>query len=256
MAASQISLRQLCLLAFIALGGCDKIPGTDAFKISKARELVAEDLIDPSSATFRNETVHGDAVCGEVNAKNRMAGYVGFSRFVVDGALSLIDPQFEYSDLLSAEDFCRSVSSNSYSSYSTAYSACERASEKRAEQALQQLFDSTWTRHCASKNERGVDASMGVENSVGPALATDSADVPAGLNDTMEPAESAAEGELEQDGATTTAVSETSSNDPLEPGTSIPDQQTLDRVFGHAPIEASNDPAATNELDNDLGPDE
>ena len=40
-------------------------------------------LFDPQSAEFRNEqTSNEGSVCGEVNAKNRMGGYVGFSRYV------------------------------------------------------------------------------------------------------------------------------------------------------------------------------
>jgi hypothetical protein len=41
-------------------------------------------LNDPESARFRKVFVSpkGKAVCGEVNAKNQMGGYVGFRRFI------------------------------------------------------------------------------------------------------------------------------------------------------------------------------
>jgi hypothetical protein len=50
-------------------------------KVTEAQRRVAERLIDPDSAQFRNVTVVGDSVCGEVNSKNRFGGYVGFQRF-------------------------------------------------------------------------------------------------------------------------------------------------------------------------------
>ncbi len=56
---------------------------------------VARDLIDPDSARFRDPyaakttltkadvTKNVTVVCGEVNAKNRMGGYVGFEPYAV-----------------------------------------------------------------------------------------------------------------------------------------------------------------------------
>jgi len=40
-------------------------------------------LYDPGSVTFRNvsSSKDGDTVCGELNAKNRLGGYVGWKRF-------------------------------------------------------------------------------------------------------------------------------------------------------------------------------
>jgi hypothetical protein len=51
--------------------------------IAEAEEAVANQLVDPNSAEFRNvQVTDDDDVCGEVNAKNRMGGYTGFSPFV------------------------------------------------------------------------------------------------------------------------------------------------------------------------------
>lgn len=50
---------------------------------SFAREMVRAELVDPESAQFRNLHTKGDKICGEVNAKNGMGGYVGFVPFVV-----------------------------------------------------------------------------------------------------------------------------------------------------------------------------
>ncbi|WP_445773837.1 hypothetical protein [Shewanella sp.] len=58
----------------------------DEFLIEK--ELVKQKLIDADSAKFQNlsrvvNSKNEDAVCGEVNSRNRMGGYAGFSNFVV-----------------------------------------------------------------------------------------------------------------------------------------------------------------------------
>ena len=47
-------------------------------------------LNDPESAQFRNLELAGDAVCGEVNAKNGFGGYVGFQPFYALGSDVLI----------------------------------------------------------------------------------------------------------------------------------------------------------------------
>ncbi|TCP43948.1 hypothetical protein [Rhodovulum marinum] len=65
--------------------------------VSEIKAEVTRDFLDPNSAQFRNLRVvdvtlangqHERRVCGEVNGKNAMGGYVGFSMFggvVVDG---------------------------------------------------------------------------------------------------------------------------------------------------------------------------
>lgn len=47
-------------------------------QIEVAAQKVKENLIDSDSAKFRNQKGN----CGEVNSKNRMGGYVGFSRYI------------------------------------------------------------------------------------------------------------------------------------------------------------------------------
>lgn len=55
--------------------------------IPKARESLRAQLRDPGSAEFRNERItKAGALCGEVNAKNGMGGYVGFKKYVSHGA--------------------------------------------------------------------------------------------------------------------------------------------------------------------------
>jgi len=55
--------------------------------IEEAKNLVKADLNDPESAQFRNVRIHEfGSVCGEVNARNRFGGYVGFRYFEVSGS--------------------------------------------------------------------------------------------------------------------------------------------------------------------------
>jgi len=54
--------------------------------IPKAREPMVSLLKDPASAQTRNERITKVGVlCGEVNAKNSMGGYVGFKKFISYG---------------------------------------------------------------------------------------------------------------------------------------------------------------------------
>jgi hypothetical protein len=68
--------------------------------LERAQKAVLKKLRDPESARFRNvrsvgdQGVLGEVICGEVNAKNAMGGYVGFRKFhyseKVDGGKALI----------------------------------------------------------------------------------------------------------------------------------------------------------------------
>ena len=63
--------------------GCS--PDPNRAVIAKAEQSVKQDLKDPDSAEFSDETVKGDpdtgTVCGRVNAKNSFGGYVGYRKF-------------------------------------------------------------------------------------------------------------------------------------------------------------------------------
>ncbi|MEA3233921.1 hypothetical protein OP492_04555 [Pseudomonas mosselii] len=82
----------LVVLAGIVLAGCGDSD------IDRARKAAAYHLKDPESAQFRNDRVVGKdgTVCGEVNGKNSLGVYVGFSRYVAlrkdDGSyMALVD---------------------------------------------------------------------------------------------------------------------------------------------------------------------
>jgi hypothetical protein len=51
-------------------------------QFSDARQAVSASMIDPHSTQFRNLRKIGPDICGEVNAKNRMGAYVGYTPFL------------------------------------------------------------------------------------------------------------------------------------------------------------------------------
>jgi hypothetical protein len=75
-------LTALTLVAAVATAvGLWKYPEWVA--IPTARAPLVDLLKDPSSAQFRNERIgKTGALCGEVNAKNSMGGYIGFRKYV------------------------------------------------------------------------------------------------------------------------------------------------------------------------------
>jgi hypothetical protein len=85
-----------------------------------------------------------------------MGAFVGFRRFVVEvpSYRPLIERDFDYSDLLSAEDRC--TSSNRYMSASSRLSACERAAELRLTASSQRMFELKWTQNCGPVQARRV----------------------------------------------------------------------------------------------------
>lgn len=77
-------------------------PAAAKSAMAAGKAAVMDGLRDPSSAQFKNVFTHNDFfVCGEVNAKNGMGGYVGFKRFVSMGIVGLVkydDGSEEFSD--------------------------------------------------------------------------------------------------------------------------------------------------------------
>lgn len=80
-------------LALTALSGCQEYDP----RFFAATQNVKNLLLDPKSAEFRNLRVsHSDYVCGEVNSKNRMGGYVGFVRFYAKSEEVVIEDETSY----------------------------------------------------------------------------------------------------------------------------------------------------------------
>lgn len=95
--------------AVLAAGACSAAPvdatkekrqqeQRDAQLIEAAKKAIAYSLIDPDSAKFREIFVAPNraAVCGQVNAKNRMGGYTGFQRFMYSPTKQGIDGDGSY----------------------------------------------------------------------------------------------------------------------------------------------------------------
>lgn len=78
-----MKLAWVCAAA-LAVAGCGQAA------IVQAKKLVEAELIDPRSAQYEDVKASGAVVCGRVNAKNRMGGYVGFKRFFVDTEKSTV----------------------------------------------------------------------------------------------------------------------------------------------------------------------
>lgn len=72
--------------------------------VADVQSAVANELTDPESARFKD--VYGNALgmyCGEVNAKNKMGGYIGFQKFYASKGIS---KNWDVSFGKTAEVFC------------------------------------------------------------------------------------------------------------------------------------------------------
>ena len=59
------------------------ISGWGNKNIETAKKSIEEHLLDPSSVQYRNVKTYSDnVVCGEMNGKNKMGGYVGYKPFI------------------------------------------------------------------------------------------------------------------------------------------------------------------------------
>ncbi|GEM_PF-6199722 len=77
-------------IAPLNLTGCGKIQEMRFEHAAKAK--IVHDAIDPESVQFRDTHASPSkkyegtfALCGEANAKNRMGGFTGWTRFIVSG---------------------------------------------------------------------------------------------------------------------------------------------------------------------------
>lgn len=75
----------------IAAGLTIRAKFDDWFVFPKTQRMVADQLVDPTSAQFRNDRIAKEGWhCGEVNAKNSMGGYGGFKRFIAGQSNKII----------------------------------------------------------------------------------------------------------------------------------------------------------------------
>ena len=82
------------------------LAGCSMAAVKEAEDAVARQLRDPESAQFRDVKYFQRYVCGEVNAKNGMGGYVGFTRFIYDqeNKTAKIDPGDGMGDEIAGTD--------------------------------------------------------------------------------------------------------------------------------------------------------
>jgi hypothetical protein len=155
MDGSRRLIRVLPLLAggAVLVAACDLIPGTSANIERRAKDLAAEQLIDPASAQFRSVEVRDGAVCGEINGKNRMGAYVGFTRFLIDTSAweAALDPGFDPGQLETARSLCSSIGGSS----------CSDAAELEGKRIAQLAFEERWEEKCVGAGAAGaLDARM------------------------------------------------------------------------------------------------
>ncbi len=78
------------LIPFMLIGCADDEEQSKHDWMDKQRAKMVRALKDPDSAKFRDEVLHRDALCGQVNAKNSMGGYTGYRRFVAGSLFFVI----------------------------------------------------------------------------------------------------------------------------------------------------------------------
>lgn len=80
-------------LLLVMNAGCGK--SKDELLIETLQAKVAAQLTDPGSAQFRNVKLSPtkEFICGEINGKNKMGGYVGFVPFVASNDFEFIDSE-------------------------------------------------------------------------------------------------------------------------------------------------------------------
>jgi len=85
-------------LLFVLFCGLAHAGPKETRLVATSKAILADQLKDPDSAKYRRVAVIRGSVCGEINAKNSMGGYVGYRRFMVVDESSAIDDdsaQFE-----------------------------------------------------------------------------------------------------------------------------------------------------------------
>ena len=86
------------LVSAMSVTACKKTPTAPAtppppaVSTDASRAVLVNALKDPGSVQWRNEVTgpDGTTLCGEINSKNSMGGYVGFSRFIANPSGFLI----------------------------------------------------------------------------------------------------------------------------------------------------------------------
>ena len=137
----------------MALSACDKIPGTDQYVAAGAEKVAASKVPDPSSVQFRDVNVlHHQYVCGELNAKNILGAYVGFSRFVAepDGQSWHVafDTNYDASQAEDADRLCKTIRSPGFYCAAGAAIACQASARHQMNKLAHDYFAVQWHEEC------------------------------------------------------------------------------------------------------------
>lgn len=71
----------------------DRTQGEQSSVQASLTEKLKASMLDPNAAIVRNERLSSDgrSLCGEVNGKNNLGAYTGFTKFVVYNGLAVIE---------------------------------------------------------------------------------------------------------------------------------------------------------------------
>lgn len=114
--------------------------------------------MDPESARFRNERVtKSGTVCGEVNSKNSLRGYVGFTRYILvghganyiegTGALENWSPTDE--QLRNEEETPIRLRTLKHNDANRGLRLDMPSDSERQEMATKQFFETKWAKLCS-----------------------------------------------------------------------------------------------------------
>lgn len=142
------------LILVTSLSGCDQIPGTAEHRTRDLERLTADRMYDPEAVRFRDTRIRQAwmsdrpepiwALCGEVNGKNRSGGYIGFRRFISDGATHFIDdPQ-----ITTTKSEYEAASATCLDPDLRTVSSCDEALDRLDEYSRQQTFEDQWDAVC------------------------------------------------------------------------------------------------------------
>ena len=124
--------------------------GISACSEQKAKQLAADQLIDPGSAQFRNvhtvSSAAGSRVCGEINGKNRMGAYAGFTRFIVNPDSQNVE--MDQPNARSTSEALLQLEQCRRPGYSGYVRDCSYDAERYAEASLAEMFQRDWQRYC------------------------------------------------------------------------------------------------------------
>lgn len=132
-------------IIFLGVAGCD----SSSKQIEEAKTIAKKELIDGESAQFLELKYFKETnyVCGQINAKNRLGGYVGAKKFVVSLEQSAVefDPDRKMPDAPSAPSYTSLQATIMYASQSMAW-----ASEVDSIRRKSEAFDALVSDKCTS----------------------------------------------------------------------------------------------------------